>query len=101
MLDQFTFLGNCPPTPPHLGQNAGLGWVGSFPETLIDLKCALILVIQLFLFQNLILLKMHFLRTLMIKVLGSTTDGFWEEVGIKAENYYLTLEKKLQLCIII
>ena len=29
---------------------------------------------------------MHFLRTLMIKVLGSTIDGFWEEVGIKAEN---------------
>ena len=34
MWDQFTFLGNCPPTPTHLGQNAGLGegWVGSFPE---------------------------------------------------------------------
>ena len=48
MWDQFTFLGNCPPTPPHLGQNTGLGeqWVGSFPETLIDLKCALTLVIH-------------------------------------------------------
>ena len=43
--DQFRFMGNCPPTPPltltfasHLGQNVGLreGWVGSFPETLID-----------------------------------------------------------------
>ena len=96
MWDQFTILGNCPPTLSHLGQNAGLGegWVGSFPETLIDLKCALTLVIHLFLFQNLILLRMHFLRTLMIKVLGSTIDGFWEEVGIKAENYFLTLKKR-------
>ena len=52
MWDQFTFLGNCPPTPPHLGQNAGLGEgrVGSFPETLIDLKYVLTLVIHLFLF---------------------------------------------------
>ena len=94
MWDQFTFLGNCPPTPPHLGQNTGSGegWVGSFLETLIDLKCAPTLVMNnLFLFQNLILLRMHFLRTLMIKVLGSTIDGFWEEVGIKAENYYLRL----------
>ena len=43
MWDQFTFLGNCPLTPPHLGQNAGLGegQVGSFPEILIDLKYAL------------------------------------------------------------
>lgn len=30
----------------------------------------------------------------MIKVLGSTIDGFWEEVGIKAENYYLKLKKR-------
>ena len=37
---------------------------------------------------------MHFLQTLMIKVLGSTIDGFWEEVGIKAENYFLTLKKR-------
>lgn len=89
-------LGNYPPIPPHLGQNAGLGegWVGSLSETLIiDLKCALTLVIHLFLFQNLILLRMRFLQTLMIKVLGSTIDGFWEEVGIKAENYYVTLKK--------
>ena len=68
--------------------------MGSFPEFLIDVKCALTLVIHLFLFQNLILLRMHFLRTLMIKVLGSTIDGFWEEVGIKAENYFLTLKKR-------
>ena len=96
MWDQFTILGNCPPTLSHLGQNAGLGegWVGSFPETLFDLKCALTLVIHLFLFQNLILLRMHFLRTLMIKVLGSTIDGFWEEVGIKADNYFRTLKKR-------
>ena len=30
----------------------------------------------------------------MIKVLGSTIDGFWEEVGAKAENYFLTLKKR-------
>ena len=60
----------------------------------MDLKCVLTWVIHDFLFQSLILLRMHFLQTLMIKVLGSTIDGFWEEVGIKAENYYPTLKKR-------
>ena len=69
--------------------------MGSFPETVIDLKCALTWVIHKFLFQNLILPRMHFSRTLMIKVLGSTIDGFWEEVRIKAhENYFLILKKR-------